>query len=154
MNTIGTSQEKSEHIGDRIVMVRGKISQGRFGEALNLTRRQVSTMERGEVLIPSDVCVAIHRKFGVSLTWLLLGEGQPTYALGDKLTEEEREFIDLARRAPETLPLIKKAITDSYAVRDAINELISSVFVIGQRQIGAGTTRRLPSSVEHDAVAA
>ncbi|CAK0762825.1 putative Transcriptional regulator [Gammaproteobacteria bacterium] len=114
MSVTSTTQDFRELVGDRIVQIRGKMSQKKFGELLNLTRKQVSTMERGEVPIPGEVFVAINRKFGVSLIWLLLGDGQPTYAPGDQLTKEECEFLNFVRSAPEVLqevlPLVKKAV--------------------------------------------
>ena len=40
------------------------------------------------------------RKFGVSWTWLLTGEGTPDDK-GDQLTPSERKMIDALREAPE-----------------------------------------------------
>jgi len=130
------------------------MSQEEFGKILGLSRTQISTMEVGRVGILSEVCVVIHQQFGVSLTWLLLGDG-PTYAPGDHLTNNEQEVLGLVRRAPEVLQLIKKAI----AGQEAICELTemsqgSGTSVRSQYQSAASTTRRVSLGRERVATAA
>jgi len=151
-------QDNCEHISSRIRAVRGEMNQGEFAESLGLTRKQVSTMERGEVAVSVDVCVAIHRKFGVSLTWLLLGEGRPIYALGDPLTNDEYEFVELIRYVPEVLrevlPLVKRAIIGQKAIFGlATMSHESGTSIRSQQQDVGSITRRLQSVREHAAVA-
>jgi len=150
MNILGPSQD--EHVGLRLVRIRDKMSQEQFGAILGLTRRQISTMETGKVPVSSEVCIAIHRQFGVSLTWLLLGDGQ-TYVPGNHLTNDEYEVLGLVRRVPGVLQLIKRAI----AGQEAICELVvmsqeSGTSVGGQRQSAVSITKRLPLGREHAAM--
>jgi len=155
MNKNYSCQESYEEIGFRLAKVRGKVSQQKFGEMIGISRMQVSTMELGKVTVPVEVCVAVNKKFGISLTWLLLGEGQPTYTPGDNLTNDEQELVDLTRRTPQALSLIKRVI----AGQEAIGELAemsqkSGTSVRSQHQGVVNTTRRLLSGREHLAVAA
>jgi len=145
----------SQHapVSDRLRKVRGKMAQDEFAAVLGLTRRQMGAMERGEVAVSVDVCVAVYQQFGVSITWLLLGDG-PTYVPGEHLTIEEHELLNLARRAPDALQLIKKIIASSLATQEAVCELTSKVnyssndvVTVNQRW---SATRKLPScNIEH-----
>jgi len=100
---------QSQQISSRLRLVRDKLDQDEFGKLIGITRRQVSTMERSEVAVSIDVCITIYQRFGVSLTWLLLGEG-PIY------TKDEHELLNLVRRVPDVLSLIKKAIAGQEAI--------------------------------------
>ena len=157
MNIACESQSR-EPVGSRLAQVRGKMTQDEFGKELGLTRRQVSTMERGEVPITGDVFIAIHQKFGVSLSWLLLGDG-PTYVLGEHLTEEEREIVSVARRIPYVVQLIRLIESDGI-VQKAIFELARALEEMRDRVTSHTLTigkhfcsERMPSSGSRKQVA-
>lgn len=113
--TIKCSRQSHELISSRIRIIRGQMNQEEFSKLFNLTRKQVSTMERGEVAVPVSLCVAIHKKLDISFKWLLLGEG-PMYVSEEEknvcivshhLTDDEREFIDIVRRVPSLMRLVR-----------------------------------------------
>jgi len=67
-------------IGDRIRVVRGELSFGQFAEKLSnqdytVYKGNVRKYEVGTVVPTTDFYVRIAKVFGISLNWLILGDG-------------------------------------------------------------------------------
>lgn len=70
--------KKTEGIGTRIrdIRKRAGLTQGVLGERLGVTASSVSSYESGEYTPSPDCLVAIAKIGGVSLDWLLTGQGE------------------------------------------------------------------------------
>ena len=64
-------------IPENIKTIRGKLRQKDFGAKIGATQSAVQSWESGESLPGGKYLEAIHREFGVSIDWLLTGQGDP-----------------------------------------------------------------------------
>jgi transcriptional regulator with XRE-family HTH domain len=63
-------------VGRRIRELRGfDLTQEEFARRIGISQNYLSTMERGNVQIGSEILLRISREFGKSIEWLLTGEG-------------------------------------------------------------------------------
>ena len=62
-------------IAGRIRMVRGNLSQVKFAEKIGLSQRTIANYENGDNIPNAEVVTRISDIFGVSLDWLLKGQG-------------------------------------------------------------------------------
>ena len=62
-------------IGNRIKLIRGKISQSEFASELKTIKQTISKYEKGKILPCSTALYRLHKKFHINLNWLLTGEG-------------------------------------------------------------------------------
>lgn len=63
-------------LGRRLRELRGfDLTQGELAEELGISQSQLSKYERGAAAPPADVLFFIKQRFGVSVDWLLTGEG-------------------------------------------------------------------------------
>jgi transcriptional regulator with XRE-family HTH domain len=63
-------------VGRRIRELRGfDLTQEEFAQRIGISQNYLSTMERGNVQIGSEILLRISREFGKSIEWLLTGEG-------------------------------------------------------------------------------
>lgn len=69
------TSDLSAGIGDRIMEVRGSLSQSAFAESLNLSRSSLYRYERGERLPDSEVIARICELCNVDYTWMVTGKG-------------------------------------------------------------------------------
>jgi transcriptional regulator with XRE-family HTH domain len=51
------------------------MTQAQFAEELGISQSQLSKYERGAAVLPGDVLFFVKKRFGVSIDWLLTGEG-------------------------------------------------------------------------------
>ncbi len=51
------------------------MTQDEFARRIGISQSYLSTVERGHVEAGAEVLLAVSRKFGKSLEWLLTGEG-------------------------------------------------------------------------------
>jgi len=64
-------------VGRRIRELRGfDLTQEEFARRIGISQNYLSTMERGNVQIGSEILLRISREFGKSIEWLLTGEGK------------------------------------------------------------------------------
>jgi len=62
-------------VGRRIRELRGfDLTQEEFAQRIGISQNYLSTMERGNVQIGSEILLRISREFGKSIEWLLTGE--------------------------------------------------------------------------------
>jgi len=62
-------------VGRRIRELRGfDLTQENFAARIGVSQNYLSTMERGQVQIGSEILLRIGREFGKSIEWLLTGE--------------------------------------------------------------------------------
>ena len=62
-------------VGRRIRELRGfDLTQGEFARHIGISQNYLSTMERGNVQIGSEILLRVSREFGKSIEWLLTGE--------------------------------------------------------------------------------
>lgn len=100
------------------------LSQKNFSEILGITARSLQNYEQGEREMPSSVIKTLYEKFRVNPVWLLTGQGTMYYPVEQSpMTDEERELLDLARQAPETIPLLKKALVGRRQMAEAVESL-------------------------------
>jgi transcriptional regulator with XRE-family HTH domain len=63
-------------VGRRIRELRGfDMTQEEFARRIGISQNYLSTMERGNVQIGSEILLKMSREFGKSMEWLLTGEG-------------------------------------------------------------------------------
>lgn len=63
-------------VGKRLRELRGfEMTQAQFAEELGISQSQLSKYERGAAVLPGDVLFFVKKRFGVSIDWLLTGEG-------------------------------------------------------------------------------
>jgi len=63
--------------GRRLRELRGfELTQEEFANELGVSQSQLSKFERGVVAPPAEVLFFVKKRFGVSLDWLLTGEGE------------------------------------------------------------------------------
>jgi len=64
-------------LGRRLRELRGfEVTQEQFAKELGVSQSQLSKYERGIAGPPADVLFLVKRRFGVSIDWLLTGEGE------------------------------------------------------------------------------
>jgi transcriptional regulator with XRE-family HTH domain len=64
-------------LGRRLRELRGfELTQEKFANELGVSQSQLSKFERGVVAPPAEVLFFVKKRFGVSLDWLLTGEGE------------------------------------------------------------------------------
>jgi transcriptional regulator with XRE-family HTH domain len=64
-------------LGRRLRELRGfELTQEEFANELGVSQSQLSKFERGVAAPPAEVLFFVKRRFGVSLDWLLTGEGE------------------------------------------------------------------------------
>jgi transcriptional regulator with XRE-family HTH domain len=114
---------RTENIGLRIQMIRGKMTQQEFAKKLNIKQCYISRYEKGRVPKP-DVLLKIARFANVSIEWLLTGEesahrnGQPDGYSPEELriiTPTDKRIISNLSRLTEDdkkilLKIIKKML--------------------------------------------
>jgi transcriptional regulator with XRE-family HTH domain len=62
-------------VGRRIRELRGfDMTQEEFARRIGISQNYLSTMERGNVQIGSEILLKMGREFGKSMEWLLTGE--------------------------------------------------------------------------------
>jgi DNA-binding XRE family transcriptional regulator len=79
-------------IQDRLVVIRGKMSQEKFGERIGVKRFTISNYESGRRSLTDRVKTDICREFSVNRQWLETGEGEMLAQDGSLLTQLEREY--------------------------------------------------------------
>ncbi len=63
-------------VGRRIRELRGfDMTQEEFARRIGISQNYLSTVERGNVQIGSEILLKMSREFGKSIEWLLTGEG-------------------------------------------------------------------------------
>jgi transcriptional regulator with XRE-family HTH domain len=63
-------------VGRRIRELRGfDMTQEEFAHRIGISQNYLSTLERGNVQIGSEILLKMSREFGKSMEWLLTGEG-------------------------------------------------------------------------------
>lgn len=66
----------AETTGERIRQLRGDLSQAEFASKIGVHKEMVGKYERGQNVPGGDVLTRMREVFGVSLDWLLTGQGQ------------------------------------------------------------------------------
>ncbi len=64
-------------LGERIKIIRGKLTQKEFGKQLGLSLAAIQNYESTNSIPKGDVLQRIREEFGVDINWLLSGEGDP-----------------------------------------------------------------------------
>ncbi len=78
-------------IAGRIRMVRGNLSQVKFAEKIGLSQRTIANYENGDNIPNAEVVSGFSDIFGVSLDWLLKGQGaiHPELASSEQSDKDE-----------------------------------------------------------------
>ena len=78
-------------IAGRIRMVRGNLSQVKFAKKIGLSQRTIANYENGDNIPNAEVVTRISDIFGVSLDWLLKGQGaiHPELASSEQSDKDE-----------------------------------------------------------------
>jgi len=64
-------------VKQRIQSLRGTATQGEFAKRLGISQSLVSAIEKGERRASLDVLQALHDTLGISIDWLISGQGEP-----------------------------------------------------------------------------
>lgn len=112
----------AETVSDRIRLVRGLLSQEQFATRLSVHKNTVGNYERGDREPDAAFCLAIREGFGVSIDWLLTGEGsmragaEPTTAPSPAEGAPERDS-DLYGRVLEAISAVYKEVGWAISLR-------------------------------------
>ena len=79
-------------------MVRGNLSQVKFAEKIGLSQRTIANYENGDNIPNAEVVTRISDIFGVSLDWLLKGQGAIHPELASSEQSDKDEDGDAASR--------------------------------------------------------
>lgn len=128
-------------IGERITQIRKEqgLSQEAFGDTLGVSRQSISKWEADQNIPDVDKLIAISKKYGVSVGWLLGTEEERSTA--GELTDEQLRMVEkIAEKYLEALPPPEPAAKPSkWGKRIAV---IAAIAVIG---CGIGFSRSLTS---------
>lgn len=128
-------------IGERITQIRKEqgLSQEAFGDTLGVSRQSISKWEADQNIPDVDKLIAISKKYGVSVGWLL-GTEEERSAAGELTDEQLRMVEKIAEKYLEALPPPEPAAKPSkWGKRIAV---IAAIAVIG---CGIGFSRSLTS---------
>lgn len=78
---------------ERLRYLRGETDQGEFAERVGVSQSLISAIEKGSRRITADLALKLNERMGVSIDWILRGEGQPYRKEG--LIEEETAVYPL-----------------------------------------------------------
>jgi len=70
----------SEGIGDRIIQVRGKLTQNAFAKSIQIAKITLLRYEKGERVPDAETIARICENHSIDYTWLITGKGSPTEA--------------------------------------------------------------------------
>jgi len=70
----------SEGIGDRIIQVRGKLTQNAFAQSIQIAKITLLRYEKGERVPDAETIARICENHSIDYTWLITGKGSPTEA--------------------------------------------------------------------------
>ncbi len=70
----------SEGIGDRIIQVRGKLTQHAFAKSIEIAKITLLRYEKGERVPDAETIARICENHSIDYTWLITGKGSPTEA--------------------------------------------------------------------------
>lgn len=111
-------------IAERLVAARKRtrMTQADAAKKLGLTTTTLGNYERSSREPPAIVVAQASDLYQVNPGWLLTGIG-PVVPISNGLSSDERELLDLARQAPETIPLLKKALVGRRAFVESLSEI-------------------------------
>lgn len=105
------------------------VSQAEFVREVGLSKNQIGEILSGRAQSISTITAAkIHERYGVSLNWLLLGEGEMFVGeppMPADATPEERNILRLLRDMPELRPIVLKFLRGSATLKETIAALES-----------------------------
>jgi len=84
-------------IGERLRVIRGRLTQSAFAERLEMERKTVGRYESGERAPDALALLRLMSEFGADPAWVLTGTGA-----APQITEDERELLALYRSASLT----------------------------------------------------
>lgn len=91
----------SKNVGDRIAQLRGAMKVGDFAECLGVNRKTITRWEAGESLPDGASLLALHKRFGASPTWVLLGDEESAQLV--PMPAEEVVLLERYRQSPAPL---------------------------------------------------
>ncbi len=78
---------------NRLLELRGKMSQEKFAAPLGLTQQNYGNYERGEQKLNSDLIVRICETYGCTAEWLLGLDNRPANAI--RVAHDDSSFVDV-----------------------------------------------------------
>ncbi|MCP5501380.1 MAG: helix-turn-helix domain-containing protein [Leptospiraceae bacterium] len=88
------------------------LSQRAFAKKYNVAQSTISDIVNGKIKsLPVDIIYKVHQDHGISLKWLITGEGEMLQVQGNEsLSKEESLLIEEIRKDPKLISLIKSFI--------------------------------------------
>ncbi|MCB1156501.1 MAG: helix-turn-helix domain-containing protein [Leptospiraceae bacterium] len=85
------------------------VNQKEFAEKFNIHAPHLSDIVNGKLKgLPKEIMIQLKREYGISLEWLMTGEGEMLNISGkDSLSEEEIEVVEEMRRDKRLVGLIR-----------------------------------------------
>jgi transcriptional regulator with XRE-family HTH domain len=80
-------------IGNRIKLVRKNLSRPDFAKRLGISVTSVQTYETLDHIPKGDILQRIQKEFGVSIDWLLTGEGKPYFPVAGEISANAAENV-------------------------------------------------------------
>lgn len=125
---------ENKEIAERFREIRAKtgLSQKDFASAINLSHTVIAEIERGNREPSRKVMVAVAKKYGISLDWLLLGIGSMEGAQPEKDLEVEALKKEIAEMENTIRALEAENKEISRELLDRMRQLVE----IQSRQLG------------------
>ena len=89
-----------------------KVTQRGFAKEFSISQSTISDIVNGKVkTLPVEIIYRLNKEYGISLDWLVKGEGQ-MFDVGskDSLTKEETELFQEVRKNPKLVGFLKGVI--------------------------------------------
>lgn len=126
-------------IGERIAAKRKElgISQIALGEEMGVSRQSISKWEADAAIPEIDKLIALSRRFGVSVGWLLgVEEDAASGQTPSEFTDRDQELIEKLLRARPAMPRWQKLLMMATAACAAVSLVLSggALYLIGSQR--------------------
>ncbi len=125
---------ENKEIADRFRKLRSKtgLSQKDFAASIDLSHTVIAEIERGGREPSRKVMVAVARKYGVSLDWLLLGVG----SMEGAQPKEDPEVEALKKEIAEMEDTIRKLEAENKEISRELLDRMRQLVDVQSRQLG------------------
>jgi len=140
---------------ENLIRVRGSLTQKEFASRIGTNQSTVQKWEKGETLPGSRFLEAIYREFGVSVDWLLTGQGDPY--IKDRArgspgpSESEKPVVQVsgAENVSDENFRISDALTMCARVLDSQTSYATALYLNIQHFDRAVSAERRLAQIEH-----
>lgn len=127
-------------LGERLIQARGAMQRNEAAAALKTHLVTLGSYERGVAVPPADVLISMKAVYGISIDWLLTGEGEMRPAVQiTQATDGNAHGLDKPRLRA-TLVGFCDAIRRQPGILDMTPDELTDFFMRGYDWLGSATT--------------